>query len=80
MFAFAALNQSFLRSILVVLDRENRQREGHDRGPQRARFWLVGVDDFQSRRKLRNEFAALQFAEKLVFVLAFGWRSGLPLR
>ncbi|MGA7557283.1 MAG: hypothetical protein WCF61_19915 [Terriglobales bacterium] len=27
-----------------------------------------------------KSIAALQFAEKLAFGLAFGWRSGLPLR
>jgi hypothetical protein len=34
----------------------------------------------QSAEKVGEIVPALQIAEKLDFVLAFGWRSGSPLR
>jgi hypothetical protein len=54
------------------------------RGPFRG--WGAKLDFFRSRRAVRGKSlihirARLeQFAEKLVVAVAFGWRSGLPLR
>jgi hypothetical protein len=60
-----------------------------------ALTFIPGLNDFglgwRSALELRHAFlliasqfaekiCASRFAEKLAFVLAFGWRSGLPLR